>query len=83
MRPYVDLNQALVDLARKGPTPDHLMTEAKNGIDLSDLLKEAYSLRRRDASDHLAFVFPLSTRYSDTADQSSVRVVPPIKIYRN
>ncbi|SAL50879.1 putative monooxygenase VioC [Caballeronia udeis] len=41
MRPYVDLNQALVDLTREPPTPDHLMTEAKNGIDLSDLLKQA------------------------------------------
>jgi len=41
MRPYVDLNQAFVDLTREPPTPDHLMTEAKNGIDLSDLLKQA------------------------------------------
>lgn len=40
MRPYVNLNQALVDLTRKGPTPDDLMTAAKNCIDLSDLLKE-------------------------------------------
>ena len=40
MRPYVNLNQALVDLTRQGPTPDDLMTEAKNGIDLKDLLKE-------------------------------------------
>jgi 2-polyprenyl-6-methoxyphenol hydroxylase-like FAD-dependent oxidoreductase len=40
MRPYVDLNQALVDLTRQGPVPDDQMTEAKNGIDLSDLLKE-------------------------------------------
>ncbi|MFM0341480.1 FAD-dependent monooxygenase [Paraburkholderia fungorum] len=40
MRPYVNLNQALVDLTREGPTPDDLMTEAKNGIDLGDLLKE-------------------------------------------
>ncbi|MFC6969077.1 hypothetical protein E2553_36650 [Paraburkholderia dipogonis] len=41
MRPYVDINQALVDLTREGPMPDHLLTEAKNGIDLSDLLREA------------------------------------------
>jgi 2-polyprenyl-6-methoxyphenol hydroxylase-like FAD-dependent oxidoreductase len=41
MRPYVDLNQALVELTREPPTPDHLMTEAKNSIDLSDLLKQA------------------------------------------
>jgi hypothetical protein len=40
MRPYVNLNQALVDLTRAGPTPDDLMTSAKNGIDLRDLLKE-------------------------------------------
>jgi len=40
MRPYVNLNQALVDLTREGPTPDDLMTEAKNGIDLRDLLNE-------------------------------------------
>jgi 2-polyprenyl-6-methoxyphenol hydroxylase-like FAD-dependent oxidoreductase len=40
MRPYVDLNQALVDLTREGPMPDDLMTEAKNGIDLGDLLTE-------------------------------------------
>ena len=40
MRPYVNLNQALVDLTREGPTPDDLMTEAKNGIDLGDLLNE-------------------------------------------
>jgi 2-polyprenyl-6-methoxyphenol hydroxylase-like FAD-dependent oxidoreductase len=40
MMPYVDLNQALVDLTREGPTPDDQMTAAKNGIDLSDLLKE-------------------------------------------
>jgi 2-polyprenyl-6-methoxyphenol hydroxylase-like FAD-dependent oxidoreductase len=39
MRPYVNLNQALVDLSRKGPTPDDQMTEAKNGIDLSDLFE--------------------------------------------
>jgi len=41
MRPYVNLNQALVDLTREGPAPDDLMTAAKNGIDLRDLLKEA------------------------------------------
>jgi hypothetical protein len=36
----VNLNQALVDLTRQGPTPDDLMTAAKNGIDLRDLLQE-------------------------------------------
>ena len=40
MWPYVNLNQALVDLTREGPAPDDLMTAAKNGIDLRDLLKE-------------------------------------------
>ncbi|GLQ52600.1 FAD-dependent monooxygenase [Dyella flava] len=40
MRPYVKLNQALLDLNRKGPTPDDMMTTAKNGIDLHDLLEE-------------------------------------------
>lgn len=40
MRSYVSLNQALVDLERKGPMPDDLLTEAKNGIDLSELLNE-------------------------------------------
>jgi 2-polyprenyl-6-methoxyphenol hydroxylase-like FAD-dependent oxidoreductase len=38
MRPYVKLNQALVDLERKGPMPDELLTAAKNGIDLSGVL---------------------------------------------
>ena len=40
MRPYVNLNQGLLDLNRKGPVPDEWMTKAKNGIDLKDLLKE-------------------------------------------
>lgn len=39
MRPYVTLNQALVDLTRKGPMPDALLDEAKNGIDLTDVLR--------------------------------------------
>lgn len=38
MRPYVDLNQALVDLKREGPIPDAQMTAAKNGIDLTGML---------------------------------------------
>ncbi|SAK85650.1 monooxygenase, FAD-binding [Caballeronia pedi] len=38
MRPYVDLNQALVDLEREGPVPDEQLDAAKNGIDLKDLL---------------------------------------------
>jgi 2-polyprenyl-6-methoxyphenol hydroxylase-like FAD-dependent oxidoreductase len=40
MRPYVNLNQALVDLTREGPVPDDLLNAAKNGIDLGDLLNE-------------------------------------------
>jgi 2-polyprenyl-6-methoxyphenol hydroxylase-like FAD-dependent oxidoreductase len=40
MRPYVKLNQALLDLHRKGPVPDEQMTAAKNGIELGDLLGE-------------------------------------------
>jgi len=38
MRPYVLMNQDMVDLTRQGPTPDEIMTRAKNGIDLDDLL---------------------------------------------
>ncbi|WP_114238774.1 FAD-dependent monooxygenase [Dyella sp. C9] len=41
MRPYVDLNQGLVDLSREGHVPDELMTRAKHGIDLGDLLQAA------------------------------------------
>lgn len=37
MRPYVALNQALVDLSREGPVPDAQMTAAKNGIDLPEV----------------------------------------------
>lgn len=40
MRPYVALNQDMVDLSRKGPTPDEVMTRSKNGIDLRELLGE-------------------------------------------
>jgi len=32
MRPFVDANQALVDLTRAGPIPDEQMDAAKNGI---------------------------------------------------
>lgn len=39
MRPFVKLNQALLDPQRKGPVPDDMMTNAKNGIDLTDVLK--------------------------------------------
>ena len=35
MRPFVDLNQAMLDLTRKGPVPDDQFDRAKNAIDLS------------------------------------------------
>ena len=35
MRPFVDLNQAMLDLSRKEPVPDDQFDRAKNGIDLS------------------------------------------------
>ena len=38
MRPYVELNQALVDMHRRGPAPDEQMYAAKHGIDLGGLL---------------------------------------------
>lgn len=41
MRPFVALNQDMVDPTRQGPIPDDLMTRAKNGIDLADLLEES------------------------------------------
>ncbi|HEY0332437.1 MAG TPA: FAD-dependent monooxygenase [Stenotrophomonas sp.] len=37
MRPYVKLNQALVDPTREGPVPDDQMDQAKLGIVLEDL----------------------------------------------
>jgi 2-polyprenyl-6-methoxyphenol hydroxylase-like FAD-dependent oxidoreductase len=37
MRPYVSLNQALVDVTRQGPVPDAQMDRAKHGIVLHDL----------------------------------------------
>jgi 2-polyprenyl-6-methoxyphenol hydroxylase-like FAD-dependent oxidoreductase len=40
IRPYVHINQGLLDLNRKGPIPDELMTKAKNSIDLHDMFKE-------------------------------------------
>lgn len=40
MRPYVTLNQDMVDLTRQGPTPDEVMNRAKFGIDLRDLLAD-------------------------------------------
>jgi len=41
MRPFVDINQALVDLERRGHVPDDQLTRAKNGIVLEDLLNAA------------------------------------------
>jgi 2-polyprenyl-6-methoxyphenol hydroxylase-like FAD-dependent oxidoreductase len=40
LRPFVKLNQSLLDLNRKGPVPDEVMANAKNGIDLKHLLQE-------------------------------------------
>jgi 2-polyprenyl-6-methoxyphenol hydroxylase-like FAD-dependent oxidoreductase len=40
MRPFVEMNQDMVDLNRKGPIADEVMTRSKNGIDLGDLLME-------------------------------------------
>lgn len=40
MRPFVQLNQDMVDLTRQGPTPDEVLTRAKFGIVLDDLLRE-------------------------------------------
>jgi 2-polyprenyl-6-methoxyphenol hydroxylase-like FAD-dependent oxidoreductase len=37
MRPFVDLNQDLLDLRRTGPIPDEVMQNAKWGIALDDL----------------------------------------------
>jgi 2-polyprenyl-6-methoxyphenol hydroxylase-like FAD-dependent oxidoreductase len=38
MRPFVDLNQGLVDMERRGPAPDEQFNRAKYGIVLDDLL---------------------------------------------
>jgi len=38
MRPFVNLNQALVNLERRGHVPDDQLTQAKQGIVLDDLL---------------------------------------------
>lgn len=38
MRPFVDINQALVNLERRGHIPDEQFNVAKNGIVLDDLL---------------------------------------------
>jgi 2-polyprenyl-6-methoxyphenol hydroxylase-like FAD-dependent oxidoreductase len=40
MRPYVALNQALLDLTREGPVPDAQMDRAKNGIDLGQIIAD-------------------------------------------
>lgn len=42
MRPFVDLNQALVDMTREGPVPDAQMRAAANGIALPDLSPTRY-----------------------------------------
>ena len=40
MRPYVALNQALLDLTREGPVPDDQMDRAKNGIELGEIIAD-------------------------------------------
>ena len=40
MRPYVALNQGLLDLTRQGPIPDEELQRAKDGIDLKTLLAD-------------------------------------------
>lgn len=47
MRPFVDLNQALVDLERQGPVPDEQLDAAKNGIDLTGLFAQPVDATRR------------------------------------
>jgi len=39
MRPFVLMNQDMVDVTRLGPVPDEVMARSKNGIELSDLLE--------------------------------------------
>lgn len=41
MRPYVEVNQALVDVTREGPVPEAQMDRAKHGIVLDDLPEPA------------------------------------------
>jgi 2-polyprenyl-6-methoxyphenol hydroxylase-like FAD-dependent oxidoreductase len=40
MRPYVALNQSLLDLTREGPVPDEQMDRAKHGIDLGQIISD-------------------------------------------
>ncbi|HET6552549.1 MAG TPA: FAD-dependent monooxygenase [Dyella sp.] len=40
MRPFVQINQDMVDPTRRGSIPDEVMTRSKNGIELSGLLRE-------------------------------------------
>lgn len=40
MRPYVALNQALLDLTREGPVRDEQMDRAKHGIDLGEIISD-------------------------------------------
>jgi hypothetical protein len=38
MRPFVLLNQDMVDVERQGPIPDDVFDRAKNGITIDELL---------------------------------------------
>jgi 2-polyprenyl-6-methoxyphenol hydroxylase-like FAD-dependent oxidoreductase len=40
MRPFVALNQALLDLKREGPVPDEQMDRAKFGIEIGEIISE-------------------------------------------
>jgi hypothetical protein len=40
MRPFVALNQALLDLTREGPVPDEQMDRAKFGIEIGEIVAD-------------------------------------------
>jgi 2-polyprenyl-6-methoxyphenol hydroxylase-like FAD-dependent oxidoreductase len=40
MRPYVAINQSLLDLTREGPIPDEQLDRAKHAIDLGQIISD-------------------------------------------
>jgi 2-polyprenyl-6-methoxyphenol hydroxylase-like FAD-dependent oxidoreductase len=40
MRPYVAINQSLLDLTREGPIPDEQMDRAKHAIDIGQIISD-------------------------------------------
>ena len=40
MRPYVAINQSLLDLTREGPVPDEQMDRAKHAVDLGQIISD-------------------------------------------